>query len=635
MKNNYSEANIKILKGLDAVKKRPGMYIGSTDSRGFHHLLWEILDNCVDEVLSGFANTIAVVLHAENQITVSDNGRGIPFETHSDSKISTIDTVFTYLHAGGKFDNDSYKIAGGLHGVGASVVNALSDQLQVTVKRQGKVYRSVYENGGKIKQKAHCIGNAKIDEHGTSVTFRPDPKVFKKIHFDSELIRARLKELAFLFKKLQLTFVDETGSGEKEVFFTEAGISQYLDELNADSKQIAQKIFVSGTEDDIELEAVFQFIDGEDEKLLSFANSIRTSEGGSHEASFRQSVGDVINNYCRKYNFLKERDKNFEASEIREGLNGIIKVNLPEKIIAFEGQTKSKLFSKEVKAVVQKLTQKHFFQFLERNSVDAKLIVEKLFYNRKLRQELKQQRQIKKNLSNPKAERILFGKLAPAQSKKVAERELFVVEGDSAGGTAKMGRDRFLQAILPLRGKVLNVEKINNKKEAINNEELLTLIFCIGTGIGNNFTIRDRKYDKIIIMTDADNDGAHIQILLLTFFYRYMKPLIEKGHIYLALPPLYKFEGRDKKARYLWTEQELEQYRAKHSHFNVQRYKGLGEMNADQLWETTMNPMTRKLIQVKLDNFIQAEKQINVFMGDKTELRKSWIEANINFSSEN
>lgn len=629
---NYDDSSIKVLKGLEPVRKRPGMYIGSTDSRGLHHLVWEIFDNAIDEVLNGSANEIHVVLKKDGSILIKDNGRGIPSGKNASSGLSTIDTVYTVLHAGGKFDDGAYKVSGGLHGVGASVVNALCSWMSVKVQRDGKVFESLYKDGGKIAKPASQTGTT--NRTGTTVQFMPDVSIFKSTTFNSNVIKERLHESSFLFKGLKINFLDEINPQNSAVFHALNGIKEYVSFINESKKTYSKIAYFHGTKNEIEVEAAMQFSNDENEIFVSFANSIKTIEGGSHEIGFKLALTEIINDYAHKYKYLKERDKNFEGSDVREGLTAVISVKIPEKLISYEGQTKNKLFTQEAKFAVQKIVSEQLYFFLEENKDDASKIIEKIIAARDARIAARKARENVRQIKNARSERVLFGKLTPAQTHNPELGEIFLVEGDSAGGTAKTGRDRRFQAILPLRGKVINVEK-SRLSELLKNEEIISIISCLGTGISESFNIKNLRYHKVIIMTDADTDGAHIQILLLTFFYRYMRPLIEKGMIYLAMPPLYKIISSDKKkSAYAWDELEADEIKKSYGKYNIQRYKGLGEMNSDQLWETTMNPETRQLVRVSLENAVQAERRVTVLMGESTNTRKIWINDNIDFSLE-
>lgn len=629
---NYDDSSIKVLKGLEPVRKRPGMYIGSTDSRGLHHLVWEIFDNAIDEVLNGSANEIHVILKKDGSILIKDNGRGIPSGKNASSGLSTIDTVYTVLHAGGKFDDGAYKVSGGLHGVGASVVNALCSWMTVKVQRDGKVFESLYKDGGKIAKPASQTGTT--NRTGTTVQFMPDISIFKSITFNSNVIKERLHESSFLFKGLKINFLDEINPENSAVFHAVNGIKEYVSFINESKKTYSKIAYFHGTKNEIEVEAAMQFSNDENEVFVSFANSIKTIEGGSHEIGFKLALTEIINDYAHKYKYLKERDKNFEGNDVREGLTAVISVKIPEKLISYEGQTKNKLFTQEAKFAVQKIISEQLYFFLEENKDDASKIIEKIIAARDARIAARKARENVRQIKNAKSERVLFGKLTPAQTHDPQLGEIFLVEGDSAGGTAKTGRDRRFQAILPLRGKVINVEK-SKLSDLLKNEEIISIISCLGTGISESFNIKNLRYHKVIIMTDADTDGAHIQILLLTFFYRYMRPLIERGMIYLAMPPLYKIiSGDKKKSAYAWDEIEADEIKKSYGKYYIQRYKGLGEMNSDQLWETTMNPQTRQLIRVSLENAVQAERRVTVLMGESTNTRKIWINDNIDFSLE-
>ncbi|MFJ7972377.1 DNA topoisomerase IV subunit B [Psychrobacillus sp. NPDC096389] len=631
---SYSDDDIQVLEGLEAVRKRPGMYIGSTDARGLHHLVYEIVDNSVDESLAGFGNHIKVTIHEDQSVTVRDFGRGMPTGMHK-TGIPTAEVIFTVLHAGGKFGQGGYKTSGGLHGVGASVVNALSSYVEVIIHRDGKKFIQRFENGGKIVQSLKEVGSTK--ETGTSVHFLPDDSIFSTVKFNYETLCERLRESAFLLKGLKIELQDER-TGAHDIFYYETGIEAFVSYLNEEKDVLHPVFYMEGEQDSIEVEFAFQFNDGYSETILSFVNNVRTRDGGTHETGAKAALTRVFNEYARKTSLIKEKDKNLDGSDIREGISAIVSVRIPESILQFEGQTKGKLGTSEARSAVDAVISEKLQYILEENAELTASLVRKAIRAQQAREAARKAREDARNGKKRKrSDTLLSGKLTPAQSRNAAKNELYLVEGDSAGGSAKQGRDRTFQAILPLRGKVINTEKAK-LADIMKNEEIATIIHAIGGGVGADFQIADIAYDKVVIMTDADTDGAHIQVLLLTFFYRYMKPLIEHGKIYIALPPLYKvFKGVGKKEvfEYAWTEKELEASTKKIGKgFMLQRYKGLGEMNADQLWDTTMNPETRTLIRVTIEDGARAERHVTTLMGDKVEPRRKWIEANVNFSLE-
>lgn len=631
-KQQYDESSIVILEGLDAVRKRPGMYIGSTDSKGLHHLVWEIVDNAIDEALNGYGNEITIILEKDGSVTVEDHGRGMPVGKHK-SGVSTLQVIFTILHAGGKFtSHGGYTSAGGLHGVGASVVNALCTWCKVMVHDGKDVWSMTFENGGSKIGKLEKVG--KTNHTGSIVSFKPDPSIFKSVHFSYSTICERAQEDAFLLKGLRMIVRDKRKEEREVVYQYEDGLKAFIEEVNQDHTPMHDPISFRGESNQIIVEGCFQYTDEYQENIFSFTNMVRTRDGGSHETGAKQAFTKVFNEYARKNGFLKEKDKGFEGNDVREGLTLVINLTIPEDYLQFEGQTKEKLGTPEAKPATETVVSENLRYFLEENKEVANALVRKIIKAAQARNAARKARaDIRNGKGKNRSERVLSGKLASAQSKDARRKELYLVEGDSAGGSAKQGRDSKYQAILPLRGKVLNTEKAS--LEAIEkNEELNTIIHALGAGVGANFTAEDSNYYKVIIMTDADDDGAHIQNLLLTFFYRYMRDLITHEMLYIALPPLYRI-AKAGKEYYLYTNEELDEKKNELKNgYTITRYKGLGEMNATQLWDTTMNPESRTLLCVTIENAMMAEKRVTELMGDKAELRRNWIEDNVVFTLE-
>ena len=625
----YNEKSIKILEGLEAVRKRPGMYIGSTDKRGLHHLIWEIVDNAIDEAINGFGKKITVTITKIGSVIVKDEGRGVPIGKHS-SGASTPEVIYTVLHAGGKFETDGYKVSGGLHGVGSSVVNALSKWMKVTICREGKICEISFKNGGKVDKPLKQIGTTK--QTGTTVEFFPDEEIFGNTRFSYSTICERMQESAFLINGLTMEVIDEE-TDRHNIYSYDNGLVSFVEYVNDGKEAINKVINFNGEKNGIVVDIAMQYTNTYNESILSFVNNVKTVDGGTHEVGFKTAITKVFNEYVKKNNLLKGNDT-LDGSDAREGLTAIISLKIPEALLQFEGQTKGKLGTPQAKQVVESIVYDKLSFYLEENKGSATTIMEKALKSKLAREAARKARLEARNGKNKnKIEKNLSGKLAPAQSKNAKINELFLVEGNSAGGSAKGGRDRKFQAILPLRGKVINADKANID-DLLKNEEINTMIYTIGAGVGQSFSIADSNYDKIIIMTDADVDGAHIQILLLTFFYRYMRPLIEEGKLYIALPPLYKLDYGKKKF-YAYSDEELNEIKSENTgKYSIQRYKGLGEMNPEQLWETTMNPDTRSLIRVNIDDASLAEKRVSVLMGDKVEPRKEWINENVEFTME-
>ncbi|MDP3385863.1 MAG: DNA topoisomerase (ATP-hydrolyzing) subunit B [Eubacteriales bacterium] len=630
IKRNYGADQIQVLEGLDPVRKRPGMYIGSTGPRGLHHLVYEIVDNSVDEALAGACDTISVEIFEDNSVRVVDNGSGIPVEIHPKTGKSTVETVLTVLHAGGKFNSDAYKVSGGLHGVGMSVVNALSEWLKVEVRRDGKIYQQSFERG-KATSELTQTGTTKIKDTGTTIEFKPDYQIFEEINFDYSTLQYRLREMAFLNKGINISITDKRNGQNKDKFHYEGGIKEFVEYLNKKKNPIHPKVIYSeGQKDSSIVEVAIQYTDAYSESIYSFANNINTHEGGTHLSGFKAAITRVFNDYARKHNLIKEKEENLTGEDIREGMTAILSVKLTEP--QFEGQTKTKLGNSEMRGIVESLVNESLNIFLEENPKDARIIIDKAQKSAKAREAARKARELTRR-KNVLEGLSLPGKLSDCSEKDASKSEIFLVEGDSAGGSAKQGRDRKTQAILPLKGKILNVEKARLDK-ILNYAEIGMMITAFGCGIGEEFDISKIRYGKIIIMTDADVDGAHIRTLLLTFFYRYMRPLIDNGNIYIAQPPLYKVK-HGKNEYYVYTDKELDklvdEVIGRDNKYTLQRYKGLGEMNPEQLWDTTMNPDTRIMLKVEVEDVLEADETFTTLMGDKVEPRREFIEKNAKY----
>ncbi|WP_374017463.1 DNA topoisomerase (ATP-hydrolyzing) subunit B [Paenibacillus thiaminolyticus] len=625
--NTYDESQIQVLEGLEAVRKRPGMYIGSTSVRGLHHLVWEVVDNSIDEALAGYCTKIQVIVHEDNSITVIDNGRGIPVGIEQKMQRPAVEVVMTVLHAGGKFGGEGYKVSGGLHGVGVSVVNALSESLIVTVKRDGHIHQQEYRRG--VPQyDLKVLGDT--DDTGTTICFKPDPEIFTDtLVYDHETLVSRIRELAFLNKGIEMVLVDERNN-QTETFKYDGGIIEFVEYLNRNREKMHEPpIYVEGQRDYITCEIALQYNDSYTENIYSFANNIHTHEGGTHESGFKSALTRIINEYARKMNLMKDNVSNLSGDDVREGMTAIVSVKIPEP--QFEGQTKTKLGNSEVRSIVESLFAERLMEFMDENPAISRKVVEKGLQAARARDAARRARELTRRKSALEVS-SLPGKLADCSSKDASQCELFIVEGDSAGGSAKQGRDRHFQAILPLKGKILNVEKSRLDK-ILSNAEIRAIITALGTGIGEDFDLEKARYHKIIIMTDADVDGAHIRTLLLTFFYRYMRRLIEAGYVYIAQPPLFKIE-RNKVVRYADSEKMRDEIIAEFGEgvkVNVQRYKGLGEMNAEQLWETTMDPESRSMLQVSFEDAKMADEVFDTLMGDNVEPRRDFIQRHAKF----
>ena len=632
--NDYTASDIQVLEGLEAVRKRPGMYIGTTDVKGLHHLVWEIVDNAIDEALAGYCNNIEIIINKDNSVTVKDDGRGIPVEVHAKTGLSTVETVYTVLHAGGKFGGGGYKVSGGLHGVGASVVNALSSWVVVTVYKNGKIYEARFENGGKIVQHLKVVGECEENRTGTTVTFKPDPEIFDTDIYDYETLKTRTRELAFLNRGLSLTLRDDRDMEDTtgDHFLYEGGISEYVRFINQGKTPVHEDIIhLEGEDEGVFFEVAMQYNTGYNDNIYSFVNNINTHDGGTHEEGVRRALTRVINNYARKTNILKEKDESLTGDDVKEGLTMIISCKHPNP--QFEGQTKGRLGNSEVRKLADNVFSQGFERFLMENPEEAKIIISKAILACRARNAAKKAREASRKTDLTMGN--TWGKLSDCKSKDPSVSEIFIVEGDSAGGSAKKGRDSVTQAILPLRGKILNVEKARLDK-ALGNEEIRTIITAFGTGIGAEFDLSKLRYDKIIIMTDADVDGAHIRVLLLTLFYRYFRPIVEAGHVYAAQPPLFRImHGKTRK--YVLTEEEKEKYlnslkENERARAEITRMKGLGEMDAEELYETTMDINTRVLRRITVDDLVSADAIFEQLMGEEVEPRRKFIEENARFA---
>lgn len=627
--NHYSEDQIQVLEGLEAVRKRPGMYIGSTSSRGLHHLVYEIVDNSIDEALAGFCDLIQVIIHQDNSVTVIDDGRGIPTGIHPKMNIPTLEVVHTILHAGGKFGGEGYKVSGGLHGVGASVVNALSERMEVEVCREGKIWRQAYSRGVPVT-KVECIGET--NKTGTKTTFKPDPQIFDDVVFDFEVLLKRFRELAFLNRSIRIVLTDERIDEEHKEprrveLHYEGGIVSFVEYINRNKEVIHPDIiYLKGTKEDAEIEIALQYTDSYVENIFSYANDIPTTEGGTHVVGFKTAITKVVNDYARKINAIRENEKNLAGEDVREGLTAVINVKLTNP--QFEGQTKTKLGNADIRSFTENIVTEKLSYYLEENPKTAKIIVDKTMLSFRAREAARKARELTKRKSALEST-SLPGKLADCTERDPSKCEIFIVEGDSAGGSAKQGRDRRFQAVLPLWGKMLNVEKAREDR-VYGNDKLSPVITALGANIGEDIDLSKLRYHKVIIMADADVDGQHIRTLLLTFFYRYMRPLIENGHVYIALPPLYRVR-KGKEEFYVYNDRELQQllternWKKDDSNVMIQRFKGLGEMNAEQLWETTMNPETRNMIRIRMNNPVESDEIFTILMGEKVEPRKEFI----------